>query len=556
MPDLTHIHLPVLFLIGLALYFGTAGARIFQKLHIPQVVGYIVIGVIVGRSGFRLIDSDTISALQPFNFFALGIIGFMIGGELHRAVFKRYGKQFLVVLLAEGLGAFILVGLATTLVSWVATGDAVQSVALGLVLGAISSATAPAATVDVLWEYRSRGPLTTTVFAIVALDDGLALMLYAVASSLAAGLVGSGSVSFTHALATSGYELGGALAVGIVAGVVLNWTLRWSRDPDKALTFIVGTLAAILGFAIALDVDLILAAMALGVTITNLAPRRSRRSFEIIERFAPPIYVLFFVVVGARLNVSSMPLWMAGLAVAYVVARTAGKMIGAYLGARWSGAAETVRKYLGLCLFSQAGVAIGLSILASMSFHGSMGNAIILIVTTTTFLVQIIGPPSVKVAIEKAGEVGLNVTEEHLMREYKAKDMVDAEAAKLSAGTHLKTILQTIAEADVLACPVVDDKDRVIGVVALDDLKQTFVMQDLSDWLVAYDLMRSVPDWVTEETSLEEALTRMKEQGLDYLVVVDDAENRHYRGLLGYNRVLRRLSREVVERRKQAGEED
>ena len=148
------------------------------------------------------------------------------------------------------------------------------------------------------------------------------------------------------------------------------------------------------------------------------------------------------------------------------------------------------------------------------------------------------------------------MTEEQLMREYKAKDMVDAEAAKLTAGTHLKTILQTIAEADVLACPVVDDKDRVIGVVALDDLKQTFVMQDLSDWLVAYDLMRSVPDWVTEETSLEEALTRMKEQGLDYLVVVDDAENRHYRGLLGYNRVLRRLSREVVERRKQAGEED
>ncbi len=556
MSFLDGIHFPVLFLIGLALFVGTAGARIFQKLRIPQVVGYIVIGVIVGRSGLGLIDARTIQALQPFNFFALGVIGFMIGGELHRTVFKRYGKQFMVVLLAEGLGAFVLVMLVTTAVSWLATGQASTSVALGLVLGAISSATAPAATVDVLWEYRSRGPLTTTVFAIVALDDGLALMLYAVAASLAAGLVGSGSVHVSHALAKSGYELGGAVALGVLAGLLLNGTLRWSRDPDKALTFIVGTLAAILGLAIALEVDLILAAMALGVTITNLAPRRSRRSFEIIERFAPPIYVLFFVVVGARLNVSSMPLWMLGLALAYVVARTAGKMTGAYLGARWSGAAETVRKYLGLCLFSQAGVAIGLSILASMSFPGEMGNAIILIVTTTTFLVQIIGPPSVKVAIEKAGEVGLNVTEEHLMREYRAKDMVDAQAAKLSAGTPLKEILHTIARADIMACPVVDDKERVIGVVTLDDLKQTFVMQDLSDWLVAYDLMRPVPDRVPEDASLEEALTRMKEQGLDYLVVVDNPDDQHFRGLLSYNGVLRRLSTEVVRRRKQAGEDE
>ena len=106
-----------------------------------------------------------------------------------------------------------------------------------------------------------------------------------------------------------------------------------------------------------------------------------------------------------------------------------------------------------------------------------------------------------------------------------------------------------------MACPVVDDKDRVIGVVTLDDLKQTFIMQDLSDWLVAYDLMRQVPDQVTEDTSLEEALTRMKEQGLEYLVVVDNLEDQHYRGLLAYNRVLRRLSHEVVRRRKQAGED-
>jgi len=551
---LTHIHAPVLLLIGLAIFFGTMGARIFQWLRIPQVVGYIVIGLLVGRSGLKLLNQQTIASLQPFNFFALGVIGFMIGGELHRDVFKKYGKQFMVVLLSEGLGAFFVVGVTTALIALVATGDAKLAVALGMVLGAISSATAPAATVDVLWEYKSRGPLTTTVFAIVALDDGLALILYAVAASFAAGLVGQGGHSIWHSLAVSGYEIVGAVALGVVAGVLLNATLRWSREPDKALTFIIGTLAGILGVAIVAKVDLILAAMALGVTIGNLAPRRSRASFDIIERFAPPIYVLFFVVVGARLNVSGMPAWMAVLAVAYVIGRSAGKMGGAYLGARWSKTTDVVRKYLGLCLFSQAGVAIGLAILASIRFPAPMGDAIIIIVTTTTFLVQIIGPPSVKVAIQKAGEVGLNITEEDLIRQYRASDLMDPEAPTFKAGTPLAEILATIATTDATAYPVVDGEDKLLGMITLSDLKTLFSMEGLGGWLVAYDLMRSVPDLVTADTAAEEVMTRMKEQQLDYLVVVESLESQRCVGMVEGAAVSRRLSHEVIRRRRLAEE--
>jgi len=551
---LSHIHAPVLLLIGLAVFFGTMGARIFQWLRIPQVVGYIVIGLLVGRSGLKLLNQQTISGLQPFNFFALGVIGFMIGGELHRDVFKKYGKQFLIVLLSEGLGSFFVVGVTTTLVAFIATGDARLAVALGMVLGAISSATAPAATVDVLWEYKSRGPLTTTVFAIVALDDGLALMLYAVAASLATGLVGQGSHSIWYSLAVSGYEIVGAVALGVTAGVGLNATLRWSRGPDKALTFIIGTLASILGVAIVAKVDLILAAMALGVTIGNLAPRRSRASFDIIERFSPPIYVLFFVVVGARLNLSGMPGWMAILAGMYVIGRTVGKMGGAYLGARWAKTTGSVRKYLGLCLFSQAGVAIGLAILASISFPPPMGDAIIIIVTTTTFLVQVIGPPSVKVAIEKAGEVGLNITEEDLVRQYRASDLMDPEAPTFKAGAPLAEILVTIATTDATAYPVVDDGGKLLGMITLSDLKTLFSMEGLGDWLVAYDLMRSVPDQVTADTAAEEAMTRMKEQQLDYLVVVESLESRRCVGMVESAAVSRRLSHEVIRRRRLAEE--
>ena len=170
-------HLNIILLMGLAIFFGTAGAGIFQKFRIPQVVGYVVIGLIIGESGLNLIGRDTVETLSSFNMFALGIIGFMIGGELRREVFKKYGKQFFVILFSEGLAAFILVALLSGIATWYFTRSFHTSIAIALVLGAIASATAPAATVNVLWEYKSRGPLTSTVLAIVALDDGLSLLL-------------------------------------------------------------------------------------------------------------------------------------------------------------------------------------------------------------------------------------------------------------------------------------------------------------------------------------------------------------------------------------------
>jgi NhaP-type Na+/H+ or K+/H+ antiporter len=219
-------HLPALLVVGLAIFFGTIGAKIFQRLRIPQVVGYICIGLIVGRSGFHIIDAAAIKNLEPFNFFALGVIGFLIGGELHRDVFRKYGMQFFKILLAEGLGAFVVVGVGTGLVVWLAHGDVATAVAIGLLLGAISSATAPAATVDVLWEYKALGVLTTMVFAIVALDDGLALALYGVASSVAENVTGKGTGTVWIVMGKIAYELLGAVCLGVLAGLILNFLIR------------------------------------------------------------------------------------------------------------------------------------------------------------------------------------------------------------------------------------------------------------------------------------------------------------------------------------------
>lgn len=550
-------HIPILLLIGSAILAGTVGGRLFQFLRIPQVVGYIIIGVLVGKSGFHLVGDASLNALLPLNFLALGIIGFLIGGELKLGIFRKYGKQFMIILFAEGIVAAVTVGVLVAGITYLATGNLPGSIAFGLVLGSIASATAPAATVDVLWEYKTRGILTTTVLAIVALDDGLALVLYSLATSIASLLTGTGEASLAAGLGHTVLEMGGAVLLGAGAGVLLNRLVRSIHDHGKHLTFIVGVLTLVLGLATLLDLDVILAAMALGVTLVNLAPNRTRETFEIAERFAQPIYVLFFVFVGARLSVHGLSplLWL--LAVAYVLGRSGGKFLGAYLGARWAGAADSIRKYLGFCLFSQAGVAIGLAILSGLRFGEqqlggvAMGDAIVMIVTATTFVVQLVGPPSVKFAVTKAGERGLNVTEEDLLLSLKVGDVQDADVPAFQQDARVSDIMRTVADTEAMHYAVLDENGRVLGTITIDRLKQCLADIGMGAWLVAADLAEPVAETLRMDTPLAEAVERLREAGLEAVPVVSGSDGR-YVGMLELRTCDRRISREVWRRRQLA----
>jgi len=540
--------LPTLLVIGLAILFGTVGARVFQRLHIPQVVGYIAIGVAIGQSGLGIIGKDALDNLLPFNFFAFGIIGFIVGGELRREIFEKYGRQFFAILLTEGIGAFLVVSVLVSSVAILLGQNIIVSIAMGIVFGAISSATDPASTASVLWEYKTRGVLTTTVYAIVALDDALALILFSVAASIAGKIIGNGSCGLFSTLGHAAYELIGAAVLGIAVGFVLNFVLRRMRDRDRSLAFIIGAMALVIGTTMTLKIDTILATMALGVTLANLAPRRSRETFQTVERFAPPIYVLFFVIAGARLHIQGMPGWMWILVVPYLVGMASGKMTGAYLGARWSGAAPVIRKFLGMSLFSQAGVAVALSLVAADKFPDTIGPIIIATIAATTFISEIIGPPCVKVAVKAAGEVGLNVTEEDLMLTHKAGDMVNRALPSFTENVRLTDILHTIAETDAMSYPVTDADGKLTGIITIEELKQTFIAEGLTDWLVAFDLMRPVPDAVTEAMPLAEAVTRMREQELEYLPVIAAEGDTRLVGMLELSAVNRSLAKEVLRR--------
>jgi len=545
-------HLNIILLIGLAIFFGTAGAGVFQKIRIPQVVGYVVIGLIIGESGLNLIGRDTVETLSSFNIFALGIIGFMIGGELRRDVFKKHGKQFFVILCSEGVAAFIFVAVLSGFVAWCFSGNLHTSVAIGLVLGAIASATAPAATVNVLWEYKTRGPLTSTVLAVVALDDGLSLLLYGFASSIAGAFLGKTNGSIWTAILTAVFEIVGAVVLGVLVGFLLSFILKRIKEPDKALVFTVSSVLLVIGLSIALKLSSILAAMTLGVTIANLATRRRQSTFELIEKFAPPIYVLFFVLAGAHLVLGEIAGWMIVMILVYLIGRTAGKVFGSWFGARQSKAPDVVRKYLGLCLLSQAGVAIGLAIISSQLFMGQVGHAIIVVVMTTTFVVEVFGPMLVKVGIKKAGEVGLNITEEDLIKTYSVADVMDTKVPVISAGMSLNEVVKIVSSTDSFYYSVVDNDKKLIGAITLDGIRNTFATQELNDWLVALDIMEPIIAKVPPDVGLSEAFEKTRRLDIEHLPVVASSKDDSFVGILNCRVVRRLVSAEVLSRQQKA----
>jgi Kef-type K+ transport system membrane component KefB len=545
-------HLNLILLLGLAVFFGTVGAKLFQKVHVPQVVGYIVIGVLLGGSVLKLIDTELVKSLSPFNMFALGIIGFMIGGELKHHIFRQYGRQFVIILICEGVFAFLVVGVLTSFVAYAFGVGASKSAALGILLGAIASATAPAATVDVLWEYKTRGILTRTILAIVALDDGLALLLYGFASSIAGVLLGSEHGGWAQGLLMPFWEIFGAAGLGMGIGLILVVIVRRMEEPEKVLAFTIAAIMLVVGLSIVLAVESILAAMILGATLVNFLPRRSKEVFAVVGRFSPPIYVLFFVLVGSRLEVAGVPVWIMVLAVVYVIGRSLGKIGGSWFGAFISKSPVAVRKYLGICLFSQAGVAVGLSILASERFGAGTGEAIILIITSTTFLVQIIGPPLVKLGVRKAGEVGMNITEEDLIKTHSVADVMDTKHPTIREHTSISEIIRIFGQTSSFYYPVVDGQGNLKGAITVDSIRKTFTTQELHDWLVALDIMEPIVLKVTPEMSLSEAFETARQLDIEHLAVAASGRDDRFVGVLNCRAVRRLISAEVLSRQQKA----
>jgi Kef-type K+ transport system membrane component KefB len=405
-----HFSPNILVSIGFLLTTAFLGSKIFQHFGIPQVVGYIFLGTLLGSSFLNIIPLELASDLEFISLMALGLIGFDMGSHLKLDELRRLGKSLTFILLFEAVGTFALVSVGIYLIT--------QSLHTALIFGALASATAPAATVDVLAEYDAKGPLTTSLLAVVGLDDALALFLYSITAVIAENVfIGSAYPSLFEMISLPLIEIGGSLILGIVMGFILNRVLCKMQKLHDSMAIAIGFVLLAVGLSEAMSFSLILTTLIMGMVVINQTPRLGKDIRYIIEQAGPVIYVLFFALVGVRFQIRLLPA-MGLLGLAYVGLRSIGKFSGAWIGSWIGGAEPAVRDNLGFGLLSQAGVAIGLALASANRFSEfgeegkAFGSLIINIITSTTFVVQIIGPIFVKVAISRAGEIGKALTTE------------------------------------------------------------------------------------------------------------------------------------------------
>lgn len=386
----------VLFKLSIVIVVGWLGGKLAKILKLPNVSGYLVAGLFLGPSFFKLISSQDMNSFTIISEVALAVVAFSIGSEFVMKDMMKLGKSIVIITLAEVVGAIFLV---FSVMFFVFKQDFVFSI----IIASMSAATAPAATLMVMRQYRSDGPVTRTVLPVVALDDVLGIMAFGIAMSVARIYVGAGEFTFWQMISQPFIEIFGSIALGAVLGIVLTFLSKKSGDTDELLIVTLAMIFAATGLSKMWGLSPLLTSIMMGTALVNLMHNPNRVFFS-LNHFTPPVYLLFFTLAGASLDLGVlMGVGLMGLG--YIIARAAGKMVGAWLGAKSVNAEPTVQKYLGLALLPQGGISIGLSVLVRQHLP-EYSAAIITIIMFSVLVYEVSGPIFAKIAIQKAGEIG------------------------------------------------------------------------------------------------------------------------------------------------------
>ncbi|MCK9524373.1 MAG: cation:proton antiporter [Limnochordia bacterium] len=386
----------ILLKIGIVFVVGLVGGKVARILKLPNVSGYLVAGLFLGPSFFKYISAADMDSLSVISEVALAVIAFSIGSEFVLKDMLKLGKSIVMITLLEVIGAIALV---FALMFFVFS----QPFAFSIVIASMSAATAPAATLMVIRQYRANGPLTRTVLPVVALDDVFGIMAFGIALSLARLSVGGSESTLLQMLLQPLVEIVGSLGLGAVLGFILAWVAQKAGDRDELLGITLAAIAVATGLSTVLGLSPLLTNIVMGTIVVNVM-RHSTRVFSAVNDFASPVYILFFTLAGASLDLRIlMSVGLMGLG--YIIARALGKGIGAYAGAKHVGAPDTVRKYLGLALLPQGGISIGLSVLVRQ-FLPQYAVPITTIIMFSVLVYEVSGPIFAKIAISKAGEIG------------------------------------------------------------------------------------------------------------------------------------------------------
>ena len=409
----------ILFSLSIALFAGLMLSRLAKLVKLPAVTAYLVAGILVGPfclgafkvSGLGFTSMANIKSFSLVSDVALGFIAFSIGNEFRLSQLKTIGKQATVIGILQAVITTLLVDLALITLHFII--PETLSLEAAIVLGAVASATAPAATLMVVRQYKSKGPVTDTLLPVVALDDAVGLVLFSISFGIAKALI-AGHVSIVSIIVEPLIEVLLSIGLGAGMGYLFTFFERFFHSRSKRLSmsvaFVFLTVAiSMLDFKIGGEDGVhvafspLLTCMMLGTIFCNICDF-SEELMDRLDRWTAPIFILFFVLSGAELDLTVLTdIMIVLVGVVYIVFRCLGKYFGARASATLVKSDENIRKYLGITLFPQAGVALGMAIKAAAL--GATGVIVANITLFSVLIYELVGPFLTKVALDKAGEI-------------------------------------------------------------------------------------------------------------------------------------------------------
>jgi Kef-type K+ transport system membrane component KefB len=398
------VDLTVLFYAGIIIATGLLFGKLAKYLHLPNVTGYLVGGVLIGPSLLGIIDELALPGLELISTIALGFIAFSIGNELKIKYFKKVGTKPIVIAVLEATLAVVFVFGALLTYFAIAGTLNNEHIRFSLVLASIAAATAPAATLMVIRQYKAKGKCTETLMSVVAIDDSVAVLLFGVGIAIANAInpvIEHSSIVLQ--ILQPVYEIVVSLGIGGIFGVLLVLGSKWFTGRGNRISLVVASILLTIFLADFLDGSSILACMALGAIFTNFSKKEEEIN-RLIYFTTPWIYIMFFVLSGVELDIKILAS-VGVVGVIYVIFRVVGKIVGASLGGHLTHSDKNVTKYLGFTLIPQAGVAIGLSLIATQILPGNLGQQVRAVVLAATVIYELSGPVITKLVLMKAGEI-------------------------------------------------------------------------------------------------------------------------------------------------------
>ncbi len=428
--------------IGIALVAGLISNRLIKLVHLPNVTAYLIVGILLGPYLFSLFNSkldgvinkEMVSAFGIIVDLALGFIAFSIGSEFKLSSIKKIGKGVITITIMQSCMALVAVDVFL-IITCLIVGNLEANLPLILTLGAIATATAPAATLMVVKQYKARGPVTDILLPVVAFDDAIGLILFSISFSVAqvlarqyAGVAGA-TISIKNILLMPLCEIFLSLAIGAVLGFILTLAMKFFKSRANRLICMLAVVILGVGFCelfaekFNMELSSLLTCMMIGAIFCNME-KDAINILDGVERWTPALFMLFFILSGAELDFSVMGSWtVIGICAVYLLARSVGKYFGASLGCTMTHKGGTIKKYLGLTLLPQAGVAIGMARSSSSTFRSfataglkavnesgynyltNMASTITAVVLCATLFYELVGPVITKIALTKAGEI-------------------------------------------------------------------------------------------------------------------------------------------------------